>query len=118
MYMYEREMDYIVNAGKDCRIKQFDDDHKPIGAMLRHHMNRAGLIYTRDGLIHMKIELTPEQRLAMEELWFVYGNHGRKYSHAGHRFVQCFLENGEDRRDFFKPSHELCQAVDAVMEKK
>jgi len=116
--MYEREMDYIVNAGKDCRIKQFDDDHKPNGRSLRSIMKTAKLIYESGDFIHLAIELTSTQRAGLEELWFVYGNHGRKHSRAGHRFVQCFLENGEDRRDFFKPSHELCQAVDVVMEKK
>ncbi len=118
MYMYERELDYIKSASKDCRTEQFDDDHKPNGLLLRSQMKAAKLIYESGDFIHLVVELTLTQRAGLEKLWFVYGNHGRKHSHAGHRFVQCFLENGEDRRVFFKPSHELCHAVDVVMEKK
>lgn len=61
------------------------------------------------------IDLTSDQRYELERLWFVYGNHGPKHSHSGHRFIQCLLEEGEDHRNFFKPSGEVIQAVDNVL---
>lgn len=66
----------------------------------------------------MTVKLTQAQRKALEKLWFVYGNNGPKHTRANHRFVQCFLENGEDGRGMFKPSLELRDAVDAIMEEK
>lgn len=62
-----------------------------------------------------KVELTPEQRGKLEELWFIYGNHGKKHSMRGHRFIQCFLEQDEDTRDFFKPDQEVIEAVDKIL---
>ncbi len=111
-------MEYIKNADQDCRIAQFDEDHEPIGYTLRVQMGAAGVIYQDDGLIHLAIKLTQAHRQALEKLWFVYGNNGPKHTRANHRFVQCFLENGEDRRGMFKPSPELCEAVNAIMEEK
>lgn len=61
------------------------------------------------------IELTSDQRYKLERLWFVYGNHGKKHGHSGHRFTQCLLEEGEDYRNFFKPSSEVIQAVDNIL---
>lgn len=61
------------------------------------------------------MKLNNEQRRELEKLWFVYGNGGRKSTHANHRFVQCLLEHGEDCRDFFKPSQELIELVDGVL---
>lgn len=48
-----------------------------------------------------KIIITPEQRKALEKLWFVYGNNGKKSTSGNHHFIQGFLEADEDRRDFY-----------------
>lgn len=64
------------------------------------------------------IELTEEQRYNLEKLWFIYGNHGKKHTHRSHRFIQCFLEQGEDTRGFFKPDLEVIEAVDEVLKEE
>lgn len=62
-----------------------------------------------------KIKLSDEQRFQLERLWFIYGNHGPKRTHAGHRFIQCFLEQGKDHRKFFKPDQEVINEVDKIL---
>lgn len=47
------------------------------------------------------IVLTESQRKALEKLWFIYGNHGKKHSHSNHRFIQNLLSRGEDDREFY-----------------
>jgi len=64
-----------------------------------------------------KVDLTPEQRRAMEKLWFVYGNRGPKTTRIRHRFIQCFLEEGVDEREFFKPDKEVLAKVDEILNK-
>lgn len=59
--------------------------------------------------------ITPEQRVELHKLWFIWGNHGPKSTMANHRFIQCFLEHDEDTRDFFKPDKELIEKVDAIL---
>ncbi|KKM21871.1 hypothetical protein LCGC14_1266310 [marine sediment metagenome] len=63
------------------------------------------------------IKLTPEQRDHLENLWFIYGNHGKKFTMSNHKFIQHFLEHGRDRRFFFKPDKELIELVDAILNK-
>ncbi len=49
-----------------------------------------------------KIAITPDQRRALERIWFTYGNGGPKHTHGNHRFIQTFLEHGEDSRKFYR----------------
>lgn len=63
----------------------------------------------------MEVTLTKDQRPRLEKLWFLYGNHGQKSSPAGHKFIQGFLEHGEDLRDFYKPQKEVLEKVDAIL---
>jgi hypothetical protein len=65
--------------------------------------------------LFVKYELTQVQRKLLSDLWFKFGNSGPKHTHAGHRFIQCLLEHGEDCRDFFKPPKEVIEAVDPVL---
>ncbi len=58
--------------------------------------------------------LTPSTRKELERLWFIYGNHGRKHSDAGHKFIQVLLESGQDERDFFHPPEDVVALVDSV----
>ena len=51
-----------------------------------------------------KTTLTDEQRKALNKLWHIYGNHGKKVTHCNHRFIQNFLEHGEDTREFYLSS--------------
>lgn len=72
--------------------------------------------------------LTYEQRKALENLWFEYGNNGPKHTWGNHKFIQGMLERGEDDRDFFrktgrlkewKPLSPECEAaVDAILTPK
>lgn len=48
------------------------------------------------------IVITDEQRNKLNNLWFIYGNNGDKHSHCNHRFIQNFLEHGEDTELFYK----------------
>lgn len=61
-----------------------------------------------------KVEVTEEQRRALERLWFIYGNYGPKTTPGNHQFIQGFLERGQDERDFNKVTPECLVAVDAV----
>jgi predicted DNA-binding protein len=47
------------------------------------------------------IELTEEQYKKLHNLWFVYGNNGKKHTHHNHRYIQNILEHGEDTKDFY-----------------
>jgi hypothetical protein len=62
-----------------------------------------------------KVTLTEDQRKALNNLWFVYGNYGMYTTPAGHHFIQCLLENDEDCRVFYKPPAECLAAVDKVL---
>lgn len=70
------------------------------------------------------IILTDTQRKGLEKLWFVYGNEGKKHSHCNHRYIQNFLEQGEDTESFYKQSakndltQECVDAVKAVLNDK
>lgn len=62
------------------------------------------------------MKITKEQEEQLGDLWFVYGNYGKKHSVAGHKFIQGFLEYGEDRRDVpNKPSKELIKLIDNIL---
>jgi hypothetical protein len=62
-----------------------------------------------------KVTLTNGQRARLENLWFVYGNHGPKAAMENHGFIQGFLERDADERDFYRPTAECLAAVDAVL---
>lgn len=51
-----------------------------------------------------KIILTDTQRKELNKLWFIYGNNGKKHTHCNHRYIQNFLEHGEDSEQFYKSS--------------
>lgn len=62
-----------------------------------------------------RVQLTDEQRGRLENLWFVYGNHGPKATMENHGFIQGFLERDSDERDFYRPTPECLAAVDTVL---
>ncbi len=64
------------------------------------------------------ITLTLEQKYQLEELWFIYGNHGPKFTMRNHKFIQHILEQGKDSRKLFKPDKELIEIVDAILNQK
>lgn len=49
-----------------------------------------------------EIVLSEEQRKQLNKLWHIYGNNGKKHTHHNHRFIQNFLEHGEDTEDFYR----------------
>lgn len=52
----------------------------------------------------IQVRLTLNQINLLKRLWFIYGNKGKKHSHCNHRFIQNFIECGEDTRDFYLSS--------------
>ena len=48
----------------------------------------------------------------LKKLWFIYGNNGKKYSLKGHKFIQCFIEDVEDRM-----KHAKCDTVKEYFKK-
>lgn len=66
----------------------------------------------------LKDPLTSDQQRQLEKLWFIYGNHGPKSTMPDHKFIQGFLEHGEDLREFYKPSKEVIEKVDLILRKE
>lgn len=62
-----------------------------------------------------QVTLTEGERTRLEDLWFVYGNHGPQMTAENHGFIQGFLERDADERDFYKPTRECLAAVDAFL---
>ena len=63
----------------------------------------------------MNRNLSEEQRHALEDLWFLWGNNGKKHTMANHKFIQRILESNEDHRDFYNPDPELIKIVDGIL---
>ena len=68
------------------------------------------------------VQLTNAQRRRLEDLWFIYGNHGSKMNYQDHGFIQGFLEHGQDlrgqRSPFYQPTPECVAAVERVLSEK
>jgi hypothetical protein len=74
------------------------------------------------------MNISPEQKKALEHLWFIFGNYGPKCTMGNHKFIQGILERGEDDREFYrhqgrvasvKPLTKECEdAVDEILNKK
>ena len=62
-----------------------------------------------------KLILTEYQKEELNNLWFVYGNGGKKSTMKDHKFIQGFLEYGEDLRNFYNPSLECKNEVDKIL---
>jgi len=45
------------------------------------------------------MKLTKKQQRKLQKLWFEYGNNGRKSTMFNHKYIQGFLEYGEDRKE-------------------
>lgn len=45
------------------------------------------------------MKLTENQVKELEKLWFVFGNNGKKSTLFNHKYIQGFLEAGEDRKE-------------------
>jgi hypothetical protein len=53
-----------------------------------------------------EVILMDEQRKKLTHLWLhVYGNNGPKHTHHNHRFIQNFLEHGEDTEAFYRKAN-------------
>ncbi len=61
------------------------------------------------------IVLTEEQRYKLENLWFIYGNNGKRHTLSNHKFIQNILKNGEDARNFYYPDEDLIKLVDEII---
>lgn len=49
----------------------------------------------------MKVVLTPDQKTALEKLWFIYGNGHEKHTLGNHKFIQNLLVENEDYRKLY-----------------
>lgn len=49
----KRAIEYIKNTGGNPKIERFDDDHEPIGPMLRNQLIKDGLIKIVAGKIEL-----------------------------------------------------------------
>ena len=65
-----------------------------------------------------RIQITKLQKRKLEDIWFIYGNRGPKHSDRGHKFIQRFLDMGQDLRRLYKPPKEVLKAVDAILKDK
>ena len=72
-----------------------------------------------EGLRPSKIEraILYEVRDHLTEIWYEYGNPGKNYNDADHKFLQAILERSEDLRRTLKPSQEILQTVDTILER-
>lgn len=59
--MLEAACEYIRNAGGAPSIENFDEDHEPVGPMLREFLKEAGLVWEREGKIR---EVTASGRVS------------------------------------------------------
>jgi len=48
------------------------------------------------------VKLTAYQKGKLRPLWFIYGNDGIHHTHYNHKYIQGFLEYGEDREEDYK----------------
>lgn len=62
-----------------------------------------------------QINLSEQQQNALGDLWFLWGNNGKKHTMANHKFIQGILERNEDNRDFYNPDPELIEIVDGIL---
>ena len=51
---FKRQIEYIKNTGGSPKIEWFDDDHDPIGPILRSDMKKADVIRECDGKLFLK----------------------------------------------------------------
>jgi hypothetical protein len=55
LYLLQKYVDCIKNAGDSYTISQFDDDWEPAGPMIREDLIKAGLVEEIDG----KLKICP-----------------------------------------------------------
>lgn len=55
------------------------------------------------------MKLTETQKVALNKIWFIYGNQGRKHTHCNHRYIQNLIQNNEDSLYFYlqSPKHDI-----------
>lgn len=61
------------------------------------------------------IGLNEKQKYQLEEAWFIYGNHGKKHTMNNHKYIQHWLVDYLDKRDWFKPTQECIDTVDKII---
>ena len=51
----ERAKEYIERAGGSVSVKAFDEDHEPIGPVLRFHLLDRGYTRVEAGVVFLKV---------------------------------------------------------------
>lgn len=75
---------------------------------------RGAKANTGSPLLVMKMKLTSDKYRRLHDLWFVYGNNGKHHTLANHKWIQHLLQ-GNDYRDFYKPTPECVAAVERIL---
>ncbi len=52
----------------------------------------------------MKKRPTSKQLLKIREMWFVYGNHGKKFTNGNHKMLQRLVEQERDSLEILEES--------------
>lgn len=63
-------------------------------------------------------EPTYEQLRFLEDLWFLWGNNGKKHSMDNHKFIQGILERRDWDNKFFHPDDVLVGVVASILASK
>jgi len=50
-WQLKQALEYLRNTGGSPTIAQFDEDHEPVGPILREKLKEARLVYEREGQI-------------------------------------------------------------------
>jgi hypothetical protein len=65
------------------------------------------------------VVLTEIHERKLNDLWFVYGNYGKKHTPGNHYFIQRLLDMGQDTRYSYSEGNNLTKeciaAVDAIL---
>ena len=61
------------------------------------------------------MKLKAGQQMAMEGLWFRFGNNGPKHTMGNHKFIQRHVEGRMDEIDLYDPTDECREAVRKIL---
>jgi hypothetical protein len=59
---------------------------------------------------------SPEQLKFLEDLWFVWGNYGKRHTMSNHKFIQAILDRREWDNKYYNPDRELESIVVSILE--
>lgn len=63
----------------------------------------------------LPLKLSGSEWNAVEQLWFVYGNAGPKYTKGNHEFLKCHLDKRPERAGRHQPTKECIESFKRVL---